>query len=215
MEASRALDAIRQCGIIAVLRGDFPPDRAAAVCDVLLEAGISVVELTCNSPGWQDSLPALRQRFGDTLLVGMGTVLNPVQVRQALDCGAQFLVSPILDAASVSTAHAAGVLMAPGAATPTEAVTAAALGCKLIKFFPAGALGVNYFRAMRGPLDDLAFTCNGYMHVGNIGDFLRAGAAACGVAGDGLAGNGSRPLDEIRATAREIMAVVQETRTTA
>ncbi len=215
MEATHALDAIRQCGIIAVLRGDFPPDRAAAVCDVLLEAGITVVELTRNSPGWQDSLAALRQRFGDALLAGMGTVLNPAQVRQALDCGAQFLVSPILDAASVSTAHAAGALMVPGAATPTEAVTAAALGCKLIKFFPAGALGVNYFRAMRGPLDDLDFTCNGYMHVGNIGDFLRAGAAACGVAGDGLAGNGSRPLEEIRATAREIMAVVQEARATA
>ena len=71
---------------------------------------------------------------------------------------------------------------------------------------------MNYFKAMRGPLDDIDFTCNGHMHVGNVGDFLRAGAAACGVAGSGLAGNGERPLEEIRAIANDIVAVVKEAR---
>ncbi len=212
MDPSRALEQIRQCGIITVLRGDFPPDKAIAVCEVLLDAGLNVVELTHNSPDWRTALPAVRDAFGDDLLVGMGTVLNPAQVREALDTGAEFLVSPILDPPSVSTAHAAGVLMAPGAATPSEAVQAANLGCRLIKFFPAGALGVNYFRAMRGPLNDLNFTCNGHMHVGNVGEFLQAGAAACGVAGDGLAGNGSRPLPEIHAIARDLAAIVREVR---
>ena len=131
------------------------------------------------------------------------------QVEEALKAGADFLVAPTLDAASVSTAHAAGVLMAPGVGTPTEALTASNLGCKLLKFFPAGALGINYFKAMRGPLNHLDFTCNGHMHVGNIADFLQAGATACGVAGDGLAGNGSRPLPEIKAIAADIAAVVR------
>lgn len=212
MQATQALDQIKQCGIITVLRGDFPPDKAIAVCDVLLAAGLTVVELTYNSPDWRTALPAVRAAFGDDLLVGMGTVLNPAQVREALDGGAQFLVSPILDAPSVATAHAAGVLMAPGAGTPTEAVQAANLGVSLIKFFPAGALGVDYFKAMRGPLNDLAFTCNGHMHAGNVGDFLAAGAAACGVAGSGLAGDGSRPLEEIRAIARDLAAIVQAVR---
>ena len=212
MDAWQALDRIRGCGIIAVLRGDFPPQKAIAVADVLLEAGITSVELTYNSPDWREALPAVRDAFGDRLLVGMGTVLNHVQVREALAQGAQFLVSPALDPASVSTAHAAGVLMAPGAATPTEAVQAAALGCQLVKFFPAGVLGVDYFRTMRGPLSDINFSCNGHMHLGNIADFLRAGAAVCGVAGDGLAGNGSRPLSEIRAIAHEMMALVREVR---
>ncbi|MBN1963032.1 MAG: bifunctional 4-hydroxy-2-oxoglutarate aldolase/2-dehydro-3-deoxy-phosphogluconate aldolase [Anaerolineae bacterium] len=212
MDATLALEQIKQCGIITVLRGDFPPDRAIAVCDVLLNEGLNVVELTYNSPDWREALPAVCEAFGSDLLAGMGTVLNPAQVREALDGGAQFLVSPALDPASVSTAHAAGVLMAPGVGTATEAVQAANLGVGLIKFFPAGALGVDYFKAMRGPLNNLAFTCNGHMHVGNVGDFLAAGAAACGVAGAGLAGNGSRPLEEIRAIARELVAIVKAVR---
>ncbi len=209
MNPDLALQKIRACRIVAVLRGDFPPEKAIAVARVLLEHNLSVIELTYNSPDWREALPALRRAFPDDLLVGMGTVLNPAQVQEALAGGAQFLVAPSFDPASVSTAHAAGVLMAPGVATPTEAVMAAAHGCRLIKFFPAGALGIDYFKAMRGPLDHLDFICNGAIHVGNIGDFLRAGAAACGVAGDGLAGSGSRSLAEIGATARDIAAVVR------
>jgi 2-dehydro-3-deoxyphosphogluconate aldolase/(4S)-4-hydroxy-2-oxoglutarate aldolase len=210
MDSALALEHIRSTRIITVLRGDFPADKAIAVCEVLLEAGLNIVELTYNSPDWREALPALQGAFKSDLIVGMGTVLNPAHVREALDLNADFLVSPIFDAASVSTAHAAGVLMAPGVGTATEAVVAANHGCKLLKFFPAGALGINYFKAMRGPLDSLDFTCNGHIHVGNIGEFLQAGATACGVAGNGLAGNGSRPLSEIRDIARDIAAIVRD-----
>lgn len=212
MNASLALEKIKESSIIAVLRGDFPPHKATAICDILLDAGITCVELTYNSPDWRESLSTLLDAFGEQMLIGMGTVLNHVQTAEAIERGAQFLVAPSLDPASVSTAHAAGVLMAPGAATPTEAVQAAALGCKLVKFFPAGVLGVDYFRTMRGPLDSITFSCNGNMHAGNIADFLQAGAAVCGVAGNGLVGNGSCSMDEIRARAREIAAIVRDVR---
>lgn len=209
MESDLALQHIRQTRIIAVLRGDFTPEKAVAVCEVLLEHGLNIVELTYNSPAWWEALPALKAAFPGDLLVGMGTVLNAEQVQEALDFGAEFLVAPTFDAASVSAAHRAGVLMAPGVATPTEAVVAANHGARLLKFFPAGALGVHYFKAMRGPLDQLDFACNGHMHVGNIEEFLRAGATACGLAGAGLAGDGSRPLEEIRAIARDVAAIVK------
>lgn len=211
MNADLSLAQIRQTRIITVMRGDFPPAKAVAICEVLLEAGLNVIELTYNSPDWREALPAVLEAFKDDgLLVGMGTVLNPAQVREALDLGAQFTVAPSLDPASVSTAHAAGVLMAPGVATPTEAVTAANYGCKLLKFFPADPLGLAYFKTMRGPLNHLDFTCNGNMHTGNIADFLAAGATACGVAGNGLAGQGSRPLSEIKAIAQDIAAIVKD-----
>lgn len=209
MDAELALQQIRQTRIITVLRGNFTPDKAVAVCEILLENGLDIVELTYNSPDWWEALPAVKAAFDDQMLIGLGTVLNAAQVQEALDFGAEFLVSPIFDAASVAVAHSAGVLMAPGVGTPTEAVVAANHGAKLLKFFPAGALGVNYFKAMRGPLDQLDFTCNGHMHVGNIEDFFKAGATACGLAGDGLAGNGSRPPEEIRAIARDVAAIVK------
>ncbi len=209
MDADLALRHIRQTRIIAVLRGDFPPEKAVAVCEVLLENGLNLVELTYNSPDWRAALPALKTAFGEDIIVAMGTVLNAAQVREALDAGAEFLVAPSFDAASVATAHAGGVLMAPGIATPTEAVAAANHGCKLLKFFPAGALGIDYFKAMRGPLNTLDFCCNGNMHVGNIADFFRAGATACGLGGEGLTGSGSRPLAEIRAIAQDVAGIVK------
>ncbi len=212
MDALTALKKICDGGIVAVLRGNFPPEKVLPVCEVLLQEGIAAVELTRNSVGWTEALPALRKTFGDALLVGVGTLLNHVQVREAIDGGAQFIVAPSLDAQSVSTAHAAGLLMAPGVATPTEAVQAAALGCKLIKFFPAGPLGVSYFKTMRGPLNDLAFMCNGGINQENIAAFIRAGAAACGVGGDALSGDGSRPLDDIRANAARLVALVRQAR---
>lgn len=209
MDAELALHHIRQTRIITVLRGDFTPEKAVAVCEILLENDLDTVELTTNSPDWWEALPAVKAAFPDQMLVGMGTILNAAQVSEALDFGADFLVSPVFDAASVAVAHAAGVMMAPGVATPTEAVVAANHGAKLLKFFPAGALGLNYFKAMRGPLNQLDFTCNGNMHVGNIADFLNAGATACGLAGDGLPGNGHRPLEEIRAIARDVASIVK------
>jgi Entner-Doudoroff aldolase len=212
MEPTRALERIKKTAIIAVLRGDFPPRTALAVCEALLAEGLDIVELTYNSPDWRDSLPALLEALGDQMLIGMGTVLNPAQVREAAGCGAQFTVAPSFDPASVATAQSLGLLMAPGVGTASEAVRAAAHGARLLKFFPAGALGVNYLKAMRGPLNDIDFTCNGYMHVGNVGEFLRAGAVACGVAGDGLAGSGSRPVDEIRAIARDLAGIVRDVR---
>ncbi len=212
MNPVHAIERIERTAIIAVLRGDFPPGKAVAVCEVLLEAGLDIVELTYNSPDWREALPAVREAFGERMMVGMGTVLNPAQVLEAIDGGAQFCVAPSYDPASVSTAHAAGRLMAPGVGTPSEAVSAVAHGAKLVKFFPAGALGVPYFKAMRSALDHIPFCCNGNIHTGNIGDFLRAGAVACGVAGDGLAGNGSRSLADIRAIANEIASIVRQVR---
>ncbi|MFC1959573.1 bifunctional 4-hydroxy-2-oxoglutarate aldolase/2-dehydro-3-deoxy-phosphogluconate aldolase [Chloroflexota bacterium] len=211
MNPELSLAQIRTTRIITVMRGDFPPDNAIAVCEVLLGEGLNIVELTYNSPDWREALPAVLEAFKDTdLLVGMGTVLNPAQVNEALDLGAQFLVSPALNPASVSTAHAAGVLMAPGIATPTEAAVAASYGCKLLKLFPADPLGLAYFKTMRSALDSFDFTCNGNMHTGNIGDFLAAGATACGLAGNGLAGNGNRPLSEIKAIAQDVAAIVKD-----
>jgi Entner-Doudoroff aldolase len=212
VEPTRALERIKKTAIIAVLRGDFPPRKAIAVCEALLAEGLDIVELTYNSPEWRESLPALLEALGDQMLIGMGTVLNPAQVREAAGCGAEFMVAPSFDPASVATAQSLGLLMAPGVGTASEAVNAAAYGARLLKFFPAGALGINYFKAMRGPLNDIDFTCNGHMHAGNVGDFLRAGAVACGVAGDGLAGSGNRPVEEIRAIARDLAGIVLDVR---
>lgn len=206
MQPEHMLDTLRKHRIVAVMRGDFPAEKAVATCQALLDGGVHIVEMTHNSPHWREALPAVLQAFGDRLIVGMGTVLNRAHTQEAIDYGAQFLVAPSFDPESVSTAHAAGLLMAPGVTTPTEAVRAAAMGARLLKFFPAGPLGVDYFRTMRGPLDDLNFICNGNMSVDNIEGFLRAGAVACGMGT--LSGKGDRSPEDIRAITRQAVEIV-------
>jgi 2-dehydro-3-deoxyphosphogluconate aldolase/(4S)-4-hydroxy-2-oxoglutarate aldolase len=137
----------------------------------------------------------------------MGTVLDAETARRALDAGADFIVAPSFSRDVVNISHQADVLAIPGVITPTEAVDAWATGAKLLKIFPIGVLGVDYFKALRGPLDHIAFCCNGGMDETNVGPFIKAGAVACGLAG-WLTGDGTAPLETIGHRARVVRELV-------
>lgn len=184
MTIQSAEQMIRQHGLIAIIRGDFPVDDFLTIGEVLAENGIRIMEVTLNSTHAQAAIPALRQRFGDDLLIGAGTIRRVAHVDEALALGAQFIVSPNFDPASVARSQAANVLHLPGVATPTEAETAFAAGCAMLKLFPADVLGgPTYLKAIRAPLDDIAFVPTGGIEPGNAGLYRRAGAAALGLGG--------------------------------
>ncbi len=184
MTIQSAEQMIRQHGLIAIMRGDFPVDDFLTIGEVLAENGIRIMEVTLNSTHAQAAIPALRQRFGDDLLIGAGTIRRVAHVDEALALGAQFIVSPNFDPASVARSQAANVLHLPGVATPTEAETAFAAGCAMLKLFPADVLGgPTYLKAIRAPLDDIAFVPTGGIEPGNAGLYRRAGAAALGLGG--------------------------------
>src|SRR5690606_12322370 len=104
-----------------------------------------------------------------------------------------------------------GVMVAPGVITPTEAVDAWSMGVKMLKIFPIGALGVEYFKAVRGPLDHIPFCCNGAMDDSNVGAFIKAGAVACGVGG-WLTGDGTMPLEATARRAQTLRDIVDAAR---
>lgn len=184
MTIQSAEQMIRQHGLIAIMRGDFPVDDFLTIGEVLAENGIRIMEVTLNSTHAQAAIPALRQRFGDDLLIGAGTIRRVAHVDEALALGAQFIVSPNFDPASVARSQTANVLHLPGVATPTEAETAFAAGCAMLKLFPADVLGgPTYLKAIRAPLDDIAFVPTGGIEPGNAGLYRRAGAAALGLGG--------------------------------
>lgn len=207
MNAEHALTRITAARIVATLRGDFPPPVALAVCTTLYEIGIPVFELTTNSTDAFGALRALKAHFGDTALVGMGTVLEAETARRALADGADFVVGPSFNRGMVETTVAAGVLAVPGVMTPTEIADATAAGAQLLKLFPSGALGLDYFKAIRGPFDQAKFMCNGGITDANAASFLKAGALACGVAG-WLTGDGSLPLDTLRQRGQSLLRAI-------
>ncbi len=203
--------SIEQSGIMAGMRGNFPPETALKVCETLMEAGINVFEFTYNSVQPIEAMTAVKQAFGDDACVGMGTVLNTDTARRVLDAGTDFIVSPAFQPDIVTIVQNAGVLMGPGVLTPTEIVTAWNMGVKLVKLFPIGTLGVDHFKQIRGPLDHIKYMCNGGTHDGNVGDFIRAGATACGL-GSWLTGDGSMPLETIQLRATRLRAEVEDAR---
>jgi 2-dehydro-3-deoxyphosphogluconate aldolase / (4S)-4-hydroxy-2-oxoglutarate aldolase len=209
--AQAAYDWLEKTGLLAGMRGDFPPENALRVTEVLVNAGITVFEFTMNSPEPIAAMQAVKQAFGDDVLAGMGTVLDANTAQQVLEAGADFIVSPAFGPAVVQAALAADVLVAPGVMTPTECVNAWAMGVKLLKIFPIGSLGLDYFKSVYGPLSHMQFLANGGINPDTARDYLKAGAMCVG-ASSWLTGKGDWPLDKIRDRARQLVAAVDEAR---
>ena len=212
MNSQAALDQIKAGGIVAGMRGAFPPDIALPVSEILMAEGISVFEMLMNSEAPIAAMRALKAEYGDDACVGMGTVLDVNTAREAMDAGADFVVSPAFQPDVVSEVMANDILMGPGVATASEAVAAWDMDVKLLKLFPIGALGIAYFSAIFGPLKHMTFMCNGAMDDQNAREFLLAGAVACGMGG-WLVGDGSWSKSQLRSRARILVNAVQSTRT--
>jgi 2-dehydro-3-deoxyphosphogluconate aldolase/(4S)-4-hydroxy-2-oxoglutarate aldolase len=193
--------------IVAGTRGMFPPDVALKVCGALLEEGIKIFEITMNSVQPIEAMQAVQREFGSEVCVGMGTVLSVEMARRVIGEGAEFVVSPAFQPDVVKFVLGQDILVAPGVATPSEAVAAWEMGVKLLKIFPIGALGIDYFKAMFGPLDHMKFMCNGGMDADNACEFIQAGAIAVGMAG-WLSGDGTWPESRLRSRARVLVNAV-------
>ena len=211
MHSETALSTITSTGIVAGMRGAFPPDVALRVSEVLMGEGITVFEMLMNSEEPIAAMRAIKAEYGDEVCVGMGTVLDVASANAALDAGADFVVSPAFQPAVVEAVLARDVLVGPGVATPSEAVAAWSMGVKLLKLFPIGALGVDYFEAVFGPLKHMTFMCNGAINDQNARAFLAAGAVACGMGG-WLVGDGSWSKSRLRSRARILVNAVASAR---
>jgi Entner-Doudoroff aldolase len=177
---TQTIDQISKGRVIAILRGDY----GAIVNEVvaaMLDAGLTAVEVTFNSPNVLDSIRRLSSRFGDRMAIGAGTVLRPAEVEQAADAGAQFIVSPNLNPAVIERTKSLGLVSLPGCFTPTEVVTAIDAGADAAKLFPASALGVGFVKALRGPLPDVRVVPTGGVTPEVARQYFDAGAWAVGV----------------------------------
>ncbi len=209
MDAQTAYNLLEDKGLLAGMRGDFPPEKALQVAEVLVEAGITIFEMTMNSPEPIAAMQAIKHEYGEDVCAGMGTVLDAATAQQVLDAGADFIVSPAFTPAVVQAALDADILVAPGVITPTECVDAWAMGVKVLKIFPIGSLGLDYFKSIYGPLSHMQFLANGGINPDTARDYLRAGAMCCG-ASSWLTGKGDWPLAKIRDRAQQLVAAVAE-----
>jgi 2-dehydro-3-deoxyphosphogluconate aldolase / (4S)-4-hydroxy-2-oxoglutarate aldolase len=175
------LELLRADRVLTVVRAPEISD-ARDLCAALVAGGIHVVELTYTTPDLPRHLERAASTAAETgAVVGAGTVQTADQATQAINAGAQFLVTPGQgpDARAIAeVAHTAGIPVVLGAFTPSEVMTALALGSDAVKIFPAHQLGPKYFKDLNGPFPGVALIPSGGVNATNARDFLAAGALA-------------------------------------
>lgn len=177
------LTTILNTGIVAIARG-FYGDKLMLAVKAMYRAGIRAFEVTfeqgrdMNRTG--EAISMLKAELPDAA-IGAGTVLTVQQLDCANNAGASYIVSPNTDAEIIKKTKALGLVSMPGAMTPTEIVSACNLGADIVKLFPAGELGVSYFKAVATPLAGVRLAAVAGITLDNIASFRKAGACAFGI----------------------------------
>ena len=169
---------LREAGLLPVITVDSV-EQARRIADALLEGGLRTLELTLRTPCALDALAALKRELPD-IVIGAGTVVAPAHVHQAVDAGADFLVTPGTPPALAQALAAAPVPAVPGGATPTEFMSLMAHGFRVCKLFPANAVGgLAMLKGLAGPLADLRVCPTGGITEANAAEFLAQPNVVC------------------------------------
>lgn len=174
--------AIRETGIVAIMRANNS-DQLLAAADAVKAGGVNAIEVTMTTPGAIRVIEQATAKYGEEVIFGVGSVLDPETARAAILAGAQFVVCPTLKVSTIEICHRYDVPVVPGAYTPTEALTAWEAGADMVKIFPSSVGGPKYIKALKGPLPQIRFVPVGGVNLENTADFIRAGSEAVGVGG--------------------------------
>lgn len=207
---ARLLETLDETPVVAVLRG-IEPNQVLDVGTALVEAGFKAIEVPLNSPDALRSIDLLVKQYGDSLLVGAGTVLSALEVGAVADVGGNLVVSPDTNPDVIGKTVELGLLSMPGVATATEAFSALGAGADVLKLFPAATYGSAHVAALKAvlPAGTRLYAVGG-VSAGNIAGWFDAGVSGIG-AGSGLYQPGMT-VGETRRAAQSILARVAHLR---
>ena len=196
--------------ISAIVRTDDQSVAEQAMA-AAVEGGFSVIEFTLNTPGALELITQFRS-MDESLLVGAGTVMTPQAAKEAVNAGAQFIVSPVCDPAVIREVGEMGVVSIPGTQTPTEMQNAHEAGADFVKLFPAPTNVAEYIRYILGPQPHLKIFPTSGVNLDNMLEVLEAGAAGVGFVGPlfNLQSMRNRNFDDIRERAEKIVALLAD-----
>lgn len=184
IEPSNVLAALLASGLVPAVRTSTA-ELARTAAGALVAAGITTLEIPCTVPDALDVIAELRRGYGDSVVIGAGTVLGVPSTRAAIGKGAQFIVSPALNVEVVRFCRKEGVVCLPGALTPTEVWTAWQAEADMVKVFPVSAMGgPPYIRALLTTFPELRLMPMGGVSVETAEEYLAVGAAVLGVGQD-------------------------------
>lgn len=176
-------EVLEDIKLIPVLR-KIPFQTSKELITALIRGGIQAVEVTLDTENALTIIAESRSHFGNEVLVGAGTVLSAEDCKNAIDAGAQFIVSPLLNVEAVSYANSQNIPVIPGVMTPSEIYAAYNAGAKMVKIFPASSVGASFIKDVKGPLSDISIIATGGITLETANSYLKAGADAIGAGSD-------------------------------
>jgi 2-dehydro-3-deoxyphosphogalactonate aldolase len=189
--------------LIGILRG-ITPLEAESISDVLIEAGITIIEVPLNSPQPYKTIERMVKFHENSAIFGAGTVLHVNEVQTVSDCGGQLIVSPNLNTLVVKKTKDLNMYSFPGVFTPTECFDALQSGADGLKFFPASLLKEANFKAINSVLPSNTIS----IAVGGIDEKNFSSWLNVNISGFGLGSNLYKPgmlVEEVKLRAQEIV----------
>jgi 2-dehydro-3-deoxyphosphogluconate aldolase/(4S)-4-hydroxy-2-oxoglutarate aldolase len=163
--------------LMGILRGI---DRSLIdpLFSAVIEAGLETIEITMNTEDACGLIKEAAEKYGNRINIGAGTVLTIRDLYRAVDAGARFIVSPVMDKKIVKYCVKRSLPVFPGAFTPQEILTAWDRGATMVKVFPAGLLGPAYLKQLKGPFDKVRLMAVGGITLDNMNEYFISGARA-------------------------------------
>lgn len=183
MEKNEILLKLLSTGIFAVIRLT-DRNKLKNVVDALSSGGVKNIEITMTVPDAVSAISEMVKSTTSDIIIGAGTVTDCKLANDVIAAGAKFVVSPIWDVKIFNECQRHDVVCIPGCYTPTEIFQAWKAGAPIIKIFPATSLGPNYIKDLSGPFPNIKLMPTGGVTVDNVGEWIKAGAAAVGIGSD-------------------------------
>ena len=204
MKKMKTTARMYEVGALAIVRAETL-ERACEIADGCIKGGVPVMEMsyTLNNAG--TIIEGLKQKYGDALCVGAGTVLDRETARHAILHGAQFIIAPNFDKGVAEMCNRYQIPYAPGCTTLSEAIEGLSSGAAFIKAFPISDFyGPKLVKVFKTPIPDMPILASGGIHLDNLQNWLENGVDVCGFGG--LLTKGSS--DEIAENAAKIKAII-------
>lgn len=181
MQKINILNNLLKAGVVAVVRASTP-EKAKRTADAVIKGGVTAIELTFTVPHADQVISYLNKKYTDRadVIIGAGTVLDPVSARIAIINGADFIVSPSFNKDTAEICNLYEIPYTPGCMTPTEIQQALETGVDLVKIFPGSVVSKKMVSAVKGPFPHLSIMPTGGVNLENMEEWFDAGVSLVG-----------------------------------
>lgn len=207
------LKALKDCGVVAVVRGDSK-EVGVEISKACVKGGVKAIEVAYTNKFANDIIREVSEIYAgqDDVVIGAGTVLDAETARSAMLAGAKYIVSPAFDAETAKICNRYKVPYLPGVMTINEIISAHEAGVDFVKLFPGSAFGQGYIKAIKGPLPYANIMVTGGVNIDNLDSWIKAGVDAVGIGGELNKLGEEGKFDEITSICEGYIAKLNEAR---